>query len=112
MLSTLALCGCWADKVHRPTSAAGAICAEQCDQQRYSCNSSAENLVSGSRGSCQSQREHVEERCSPWVKDSDKQRCQLVNNPGGPSCVDPSPDYGSCTTTWRSCIVSCGGWFE
>jgi len=98
--------------VHRPTTPAGAICAEQCDQQRYNSNNAAEAIAQGSQGSCQARRDHVEQRCSPWVKDSDKQRCQIVNNPGGGACVDPSPDYGSCTRTWHGCIVSCGGYLE
>lgn len=112
LLCAAALSSCLADKVHRPASAAGAICAEQCDQQRLQCNDAAESLALSARGSCQARRDHVEQRCSPWVKDADKQRCQLANNPGGPTCSDPSPDYGSCTATWRTCITSCGGWFE
>lgn len=90
-LSTLVLTGCRGPVVHRPTTPAGAICAEQCDQQRYNCNNAAEAIAQGSQGSCQARRDHVEQRCSPWVKDSDKQRCQIVNNPGGGACVDPSP---------------------
>ncbi|TMN17896.1 hypothetical protein [Pseudoxanthomonas sp. X-1] len=112
LLCAAALSGCLADKVHRPASAAGAICAEQCDQQRLQCNDAAESSALSARGSCQARRDHVEQRCSPWVKDADKQRCQLANNPDGPTCSDPSPDYGSCTATWRTCITSCGGWFE
>jgi hypothetical protein len=112
LLSMSALTGCLFQKVHRPTSAAGALCAEQCDQQRYSCNNTAEASVQGSQGSCQARQDHVEKRCSPWVKDSDKQRCQIVNNPGAGTCLDPSPDYSACTGTWRSCIVSCGGYFQ
>lgn len=112
LLCAAALSGCLADKVHRPASAAGAICAEQCDQQRLQCDDAAESSALSARGSCQARRDHVEQRCSPWVKDADKQRCQLANNPGGPTCSDPSPDYGSCTETWRTCITSCGGWFE
>ncbi len=111
-LVCIALSGCWAPVVHRPPTAAGAICAEQCDQQRVQCNDMAELAVSGSRGSCQARQDHVERRCAPWVKDSDKQRCELVNNPRGPSCIEPTPNYSACTSTWRSCIVSCGGWFE
>jgi hypothetical protein len=112
LASMLLLAGCWAPKVHRPTSAAGAICAEQCDQQRYRCNNVAEASAQSSQSSCESRQEYVEKRCSPWVKDSDKQRCELVNNPGGGTCTAAVTDYGSCTNTWRSCIVSCGGWFE
>lgn len=111
LLTMLALTGCWGPEVHRPTTPAGAVCAEQCDQQRFSCNNSAE-AIAGSQNSCESRQQRVEERCSPWVKDEDKKRCQLVNNPGGGACVASTPNYGACTDTWRSCIVSCGGYLE
>jgi hypothetical protein len=112
LLTMLALAGCWGPEVHRPTTPAGAICAEQCDQQRFSCNNSAEAAAQGSQSSCESRQQHVQERCSPWVKDEDKRRCQIVNNPGGGVCTGVVPAYDACTDTWRSCIVSCGGYLE
>lgn len=111
-LVAIALSGCWAPVVHRPPTAAGGICADQCDQQRVQCDDHAEFVAQSAQSRCQSTQDHVERRCSPWVKDSDKQRCELVNNPGGQHCSAAVADYGSCTSTWRSCIVSCGGWFE
>lgn len=109
LLSMLALAGCWGPEVRRPTTPAGMACAEQCDARRSSCSAQATSQAESEQRSCQSRQHHVERRCSPWVRDKDRQRCETVN---APSCSIGMAGMGACTDTWRRCIVACGGYVE